>query len=135
MPLDQHRWSAKFFNFNNLQFSTLCAQSWNFANTAKIDINKFMTLGPFDISELEQLEALFESKKIDHEIIVNEDKLKEIAAHNRENSRGRAYSVGLKVVHIEIADADFAKVAADLEKYGIAAPSDGSFELGEDDAN
>jgi hypothetical protein len=87
-----------------------------------------MLLGPFSAIEVETLEELFKLKGVEYQLIVNEQLLKE-----HESAHGRVFNLGLKFIRFEIADEDFVKVAEEMEKYGIVAPSDGSFELDNED--
>ncbi len=94
-----------------------------------------MELGPFSISEIEPVKELFESKKVPFEILIDkeaeEQQMAEFHAQATQAPRAMAGRLDLKIVYFEIADEDFEKVQHGLEKFGIMAMSDGSYELGE----
>ncbi|MES2769188.1 MAG: hypothetical protein V4596_08585 [Bdellovibrionota bacterium] len=95
-----------------------------------------MELGPFSISEVESVKELFESKKVSFEILIDkeaeEQQMAEFNAQATQAPRAMAGRLDLKIVYFEIPDEDFEKVQHGLEKFGIMAMSDGSYELGED---
>ena len=95
-----------------------------------------MELGPFAISEIESIKALFESKQVPYEILIDQvaeaQFLAELGAESKQAPASMGGKLDLKIMYFEIAESDFEKVEQGLEKYGIMAVSDGSYELGED---
>jgi hypothetical protein len=88
-------------------------------------------LGPFNPFDVDALTVLLESNKIKFEIFFDKDKEKKILEKsNRRLPQGA--NLDLAIVYFDIADEDFEGIKDALEKYGIVAPSDGSYELGEE---
>ena len=88
-----------------------------------------MIIGPFNEFDIEAIHDLLEAKEIQFEVKVHQNLLEK--AHQTSGTRRSVADI--KAVHFEISDEDFKKIEADLERYGIVAPSDGSYELGEED--
>ncbi len=95
------------------------------------------SLGPFRLTDLEPIKAVLEAKQVPYELVADEDMRDELMARHHEvataNPRGAAGQLNLAYIFFEIDPAHFARVQEELEKHGITAPSDGSFELGEAD--
>lgn len=97
-----------------------------------------ITLGPFRIHEIDKLREVLEARGAQHEFIADEDLRDRLMAEHHESAttlgpRATAGKLDLRYIFIEIEDAEFQKVATEFEKFGIMAPSDGSWELAEED--
>ncbi|HMN69569.1 MAG TPA: hypothetical protein PKC28_13595 [Bdellovibrionales bacterium] len=95
-----------------------------------------LLLGPFRVTEIDQLKGILESRGVKYDFYIDEDvreqTMKEFVQRGGDPSRIGGGSLDLRIVFFEIDPADFPKAAAELEKLGITAPSDGSWELAED---
>jgi hypothetical protein len=90
-----------------------------------------MLLGPFSAMDIETVRQLLGSKNIQFELSLNLAHLNDPTA---KKNGGRNFIRGdSNVAFFEIQDSDFPEIAAEMEKYGVVAPSDGSFELGGDE--
>jgi cell division FtsZ-interacting protein ZapD len=97
-----------------------------------------MLIGPFTISDAENLIEVFETKEVPFELVIDKEREKQILAQYHEaatvNPRMTAGTLNLTIASFEIADTDLEKIKDTLENFGIALTnSDGSFELGEDE--
>lgn len=95
-----------------------------------------LEIGPFNVYDVEHIRALFEGKNIPFEVIVDEDLKKrlndEFNERVREAPRAAIGSLDLRYIFFSFESSHFDQVKDDLERYGVAPLSDGSFELGED---
>jgi hypothetical protein len=95
-----------------------------------------MEIGPFNIRDTDVLKELFESNGIEFSILIDKEAETEIiSSHNKSATISPRYMAGrldLKTVYFEISEEDFYKIKSSLEKYGIVAPTDGSYELGDE---
>ncbi len=96
-----------------------------------------MRLGPFKVFELETIKELLSSSGIEFGLFIDKDLEKKILDQFHERAqtapRTTAGSLNLSIVYFDISKEDFIKVKEPLKKYGIEAPSDGAFELDEED--
>lgn len=95
-----------------------------------------MEIGPFGLSDVENIKQLLESKSILYEMVIDKEAeeriLAEYHAKTSSSPKSNAGTLDLKIIYFEINEASFIKVSKELENYGISSPSDGSFEFGDD---
>lgn len=95
-----------------------------------------MEIGPFNFREIESIKSILTEANLAFEVIFDKDLeqelLKRYHEHASQSPRTAAGTLDLKNLFIEIDPEDFSKVQAKLERFGISAPSDGSYELGDD---
>lgn len=95
-----------------------------------------MTLGPFNIREHEHIKMILESKGVPFGVYLDQELEEQLLKNFHQGAtispRSSAGRLDLKTLFFEIQDEDFFKVQLELEKFGIVAPSDGSWELSED---
>jgi hypothetical protein len=95
-----------------------------------------MQIGPFRIEEVERIKDILEGAEIPFEMFIDEDLKEKILNEFNHTAtigaRGSAVQLDLRIVFFEIDGSQFDKVKDEMEKMGIAAPSDGSYELAED---
>lgn len=96
-----------------------------------------ITLGPFRITDLEKMSALFEKCGAAYEVYADEDMKEALLAQYHDQAtlgpRANAGTLNLSYLFFELQPAEYEKAATELEKLGITKPSDGSWELGEGD--
>jgi hypothetical protein len=95
------------------------------------------TLGPFRVSEIEKLKTILENGQAQYELVADEDLRDELLQkfHQAATAIPKANigQLDLSYIFVEISPEEFAKVAAEFEKIAILPPSDGTWELSEDD--
>lgn len=95
-----------------------------------------ITLGPFRISEVDKLKGIMDAKGAVHDFFADEDMKERVLSEHNEVatfSRDAAGKLDLRYIFIEIDEKEFEKVASEFEKLAIMKPSDGSWELSEED--
>lgn len=96
-------------------------------------------LGPFQILEAERIQEVLQRAGVSYDFFVDEDLknhiLEDFNSRALTNPRGAAGSLDLRICFFNMELSDFSKVKDEMEKFGITAPSDGSWELGEDDSS
>jgi len=95
-----------------------------------------ITIGPFKVQELENLQNLLSSKAVTFEVYADEDLKEKLLAESNQQAtfmpRSTAGQLDLRYLFFEIPEDQFHKAAEELEKLGITAPTDGSWELSEE---
>lgn len=96
-----------------------------------------LEIGPFNIYDVEQIKAVFERKGVEYEVIVDEDMKnrlnEEFNQRVRETPRAAVGTLDLRYIFFSFEGTQLEKVKDDLERFGVAPHSDGSFELGEEE--
>jgi hypothetical protein len=94
-----------------------------------------VTLGPFRITDIEHMTALFQKCGAAFEVYADEDMKEALVAQYNDRAtlgpRASAGTLNLAYLFFELEPQEFEKAAGELEKLGITKPSDGSWELGE----
>ncbi len=94
-----------------------------------------MEIGPFGVGDVGSVEEILQSRGVQYEVLVDVEEKERLLEEYRKsvhyNPKNPA-NLDMKIVYVEIADADFEKIKDVMEKYGIVPVSDGSYELGED---
>ena len=94
-----------------------------------------ITIGPFRITDVEPMQALFAKHEVPAEAYADEDLKDQLIAEFHTKATGAPLHgpiLDLRYIFFEIDPAHFERVEAELEKLGITRPSDGSYELAED---
>jgi hypothetical protein len=101
---------------------------------------KMFTFGPFRISDVEALQSVLDQAGATYELFADEEErdqaMKRFNEEASKNPRAMAGGLDLRYIFLEIAPDEFEKAKGELEKFGITKPSDGSWELSdEEEAN
>lgn len=96
-----------------------------------------LTIGPFRVTEIEKLKTILEGRHAQFEMYADEDLrdklMAEFHANTTMNPRTGTGSLDLRYIFFELDPNEFEKAKFELEKLGITPPSDGSWELAEDE--
>lgn len=89
-----------------------------------------MRFGPFGILKLEKLKARLEEQKVRFTFYIDKD----LEAKAKRDGSGSGWSPSeLRTVFFDIEDEDLGKVQNVIPEFTQVTPSDGAYELGEDD--
>lgn len=94
-----------------------------------------MEIGPFGVNDVTSIEEILQTRGVQYEILVDEEEKERLLEEYRQSvhyNPKMPIRLDMKIVYVEIPDADFEKIKDVMENYGIVPLSDGSFELGED---
>jgi hypothetical protein len=98
-----------------------------------------ITLGPFRIADIDKLREILDTHGAVHELVADEElrdkQTREFHEYATLAPRQAAGTLDLRYIFVEISEDEFKKVAAEFEKLAILPPSDGAWELAEEEEN